>query len=93
MAISVSRAATDRFARLKALQRPPSLRRSGSETEPEENQVLLESLRRAPGAAIGSDRLELILGAAVKRNRHGEHLSLHCWHGGHAPCACPMLPR
>jgi len=86
MAISVSRAAIDRFARLKALQRPPSLRRSGSETEPEENQVLLESLRRAPGAAIGSDRLELILGAAVKRNRHGEHLSLHCWHGGHAPC-------
>jgi uncharacterized protein YprB with RNaseH-like and TPR domain len=86
MAISVSRAAIDRYARLKALQRPLSFRRSGSETEPEENQVLLESLRRAPGAAIGSDRLELILGAAVKRNRHGEHLSLHCWHGGHAPC-------
>jgi len=86
MAISVSRAAIDRFARLKALQRPPSFRRSGSETEREENRVLLESLRRAPGAAIGSDRLELILGAAVKRNRHGEHLSLHCWHGGHAPC-------
>ena len=86
MAISASRAAIDRFARLKALQRPPSFRRSGSETEPEENQVLLGSLRRESGSAIGSDRLALILGASVKQNLHGEHLSLHCWHGGHAPC-------
>jgi len=29
----------------------------------------------------------LILGASVKRNGHGEHLSLHCWHGDHAPWA------
>jgi hypothetical protein len=86
MAISASRAAIDRFARLKALQRPPSFRRLGSETEPEENQVLLGSLRRESGSAIGSDRLALILGASVKQNLHGEHLSLHCWHGGHAPC-------
>src|SRR5208282_5322070 len=31
--------------------------------------------------------LALILGASIKRNRHGEHLSLHCWHGDHAPYA------
>lgn len=86
MASSVNRQAIDRFARLKALQPQPNLRRSEHETETDENQVLLESLGRDSGTAIGSDRLALILGAAVKRNRHGEHLSLHCWHGGHAPC-------
>jgi len=86
MASSVNRTTVDRFARLKALQRPPSFRRSGPEIEPEENQFAEESLRRASGTAIGSHRLKLILGAAVKRNRHGEHLSLHCWHGGNAPC-------
>jgi uncharacterized protein len=86
MPFSMSRATIDRFARLKALQPPPSLRRSEHETEFDENQVLEESVCRASGAALGSDRLALILGASIKRNRHGEHLSLHCWHGGHAPC-------
>jgi uncharacterized protein len=86
MAFSMGRATIDRFARLKALQPQPGLHRSEHETEPEENQVLLESLGRDSGTAIGSDRLALILGAAVKQNRYGEHLSLHCWHGGHAPC-------
>ena len=86
MPFSVSRATVDRFARLKALQPVPSLPRLEQETEFEQNQVLEESPRRDSGAAIGSDRLALILGASVKRNRHGEHLSLHCWHGGHAPC-------
>jgi uncharacterized protein len=83
---SVSRATVDRFARLKALQPAPSLSRSEHETEFEQNQVLEGPFRRDLGAAIGSDRLALILGASVKRNGHGEHLSLHCWHGGHAPC-------
>jgi hypothetical protein len=86
MPFSVSRATIDRFARLKALQRPASLPRSEHEMEFEENQVLEGSLRRDSGTAIGSDRLALILGASVKQNRHGEHLSLHCWHGGHARC-------
>ena len=86
MASSVSRAAIDRFVRLKALQPQPSLHRSEHETEPDENQVEEKSLGRESGTAIGSDRLALILGASVKQNRHGEHLSLHCWHGGHAPC-------
>jgi uncharacterized protein YprB with RNaseH-like and TPR domain len=38
------------------------------------------------GTAVGSERLALILGASVKRNLHGEHLSLQCWHGDHALC-------
>jgi uncharacterized protein YprB with RNaseH-like and TPR domain len=86
MSLSVSRATIDRFARLKSLQPPPILYRSEGETEAEENQVDQESRRHDSGSAIGADRLTLILGAAVKRNCHGEHLSLHCWHGGHAPC-------
>jgi uncharacterized protein YprB with RNaseH-like and TPR domain len=86
MPFSVSRATIDPFARLKALRPPSSLRRSEHETEPEENRGKQGCLLAADGAAIGSDRLALILGASVKRNRHGEHLSLHCWHGGQAPC-------
>jgi uncharacterized protein len=83
---SMSRSPIEPFARLKALRRPPSLLRCAHEREAGENQLEQESLRRASGFAMGSDRLALILGASVKRNRHGEHLSLHCWHGGHAPC-------
>jgi uncharacterized protein YprB with RNaseH-like and TPR domain len=45
-----------------------------------------EAFGGASGVATGAERLALILGASVKRNLHGEHLSLHCWHGGHAPC-------
>ena len=86
MPFSGRRDTIDRFAGLKALQPPPTLPRSDHEAEFEENQVGEEPLRRASGVAIGSDRLALILGAAVKQNRHGEHLSLHCWHGGQAPC-------
>jgi uncharacterized protein YprB with RNaseH-like and TPR domain len=82
----VNRPAIDRFAKLKALQPQPNLHRSEHETEPNEDQVEEESLGRESGTAIGSDRLARILGAAIKQNRHGEHLSLHCWHGGHAPC-------
>ena len=85
MPASVNRA-TDRFARLKALQRPLPLHLSRRETEPAEHPIEEKSLGCALGAAIGSERLALILGASVKRNRHGEYLSLHCWHGGHAPC-------
>ncbi len=77
----------DRFARLKALERPPTLPLSGHEVGLAGNLVEEESIGRASGLAIGSERLTLILGASVKRNRHGEHLSLHCWHGDHAPCS------
>jgi uncharacterized protein YprB with RNaseH-like and TPR domain len=84
--LNVSRTTPDRFARLKALERPSTLPLSGHEVGPAGNLVEEESIGRASGVAMGSERLALILGASVKRNRHGEHLSLHCWHADHAPC-------
>ncbi|MGA7926650.1 MAG: ribonuclease H-like domain-containing protein [Candidatus Sulfotelmatobacter sp.] len=83
----MSRTTADRFARLKALERPPTLPPSGHEVGQVRNPVGEESFGRGSGVAIGKERLALILGASVKRNRHGEHLSLHCWHGVHARCA------
>ena len=76
----------DRFARLKALQPSSTTPISGHKVGPVRNPAEKESFGCAPGVGSGSERLALILGAAVKRNLHGEHLSLHCWHGGHAPC-------
>ena len=86
MPASVNRTTVDRFARLKALQRPSMLPLPRRESEPDERQFEEESLSSAPEAAVGWRRLALILGATAKRNGHGEHLSLHCWHGGHPPC-------
>jgi len=83
----VSQSPTDRFARLKALQRSSVLPVSGHAVGPVGNPVVEEAIDSASGSAIGAERLTLILGASVKRNGHGEHLSLHCWHGDHAPCA------
>ena len=77
----------DRYARLKALQPPSTLPIAAREIVPVPNPAEEASLRCASGTAIGAERLALILGASIKRNRHGEHLSLHCWHGDHAPCA------
>ncbi len=80
----------DRFARLKALRPASTLSLSGSGSGHEvglaRERGEAESFVGARGAAIGAERLALILGASVKRNLHGEHLSLHGWHGGHAPC-------
>ncbi len=85
--LNVSRTTADRFSRLKALQPPSTLPLSGNEVGPLRNPVEEESFGCASGVTTGSERLALILGASVKRNGHGEHLSLHCWHGDHAPCA------
>ena len=78
---------TDRFARLKALQRPLALPLSRHDGRSRQGTLARmdrsTSLRRS---AVGSDRLAQLLGASVKRNSHGEHLSLHCWHGDHAAC-------
>ena len=82
----MSQTTIDRFARLKALQRPSVLPLSGHAVGPVENPVVGEAIDSASGSVIGAERLALILGATVKRNGHGEHLSLHCWHGGHAAC-------
>ena len=83
--LNVSLTTPDRFARLKALERPSTLPLSGHEVGSAGSQE--ESVGVASGVAFGSERLALILGASIKRNRHGEHMSLHCWHGDHAPCA------
>jgi len=86
MPVNVNRTGFDRFARLKALERPSTLPPTGLETQPDDNQIEEGPVRRSQGEGTASERLALILGASVKRNGHGEHLSLHCWHGGHAPC-------
>jgi len=83
----VTQTTADRFARLKALQRPSVLPVSGHAAGPVENPVVEQAIDSASGSVIGAERLALILGATVKRNRHGEHLSLHCWHGDQTPCA------
>ena len=84
---NVSRTTADRFARLKALQRPSTLPLSEREVGLVQDPVEEQSVGFASNSTVGSERLAMILGASVKRNRHGEHLSLHCWHGDHAPCA------
>jgi uncharacterized protein YprB with RNaseH-like and TPR domain len=83
----VSQTTTDRFARLKALQRPSVLPLSGHEVGPVGNSVVEEAIDACSGSAVSAERLALLLGASVKRNGHGQHLSLHCWHGDQAPCA------
>ena len=78
---------TDQLPRLKALQPPTPFARSGRDVAP--------AHRPAPGQAYGSlssldpgsAKLAQILGASVKQNSHGEHLSLHGWHGRYAPCS------
>jgi uncharacterized protein YprB with RNaseH-like and TPR domain len=74
----------DRFARLKALQRPASLPKVTSELRYVEDPEEMPRARQG-GLPYGSERLAQLLGATVKQNNHGEHLSLHCWHGGHIP--------
>ena len=76
---------TDRFARLKALQRPSGRLLPGHDIAPEGNCDEDGSTSHASSSAGGSERLAQLVGASVKRNCHGEHLSLHCWHGDHAP--------
>ncbi|MGA2965675.1 MAG: ribonuclease H-like domain-containing protein [Terriglobales bacterium] len=83
---NASRPTADRFARLKALQPPSTLPIAEREIVPVRNPAEAESFNRATGVAVGAERLALILGASVKRNCHGEHLSLHSWQGDHAPC-------
>lgn len=81
-----SGAPADRFARLKALQRPVARSNSTNELRYVEDPNETSSSQHSAGVPIGSHRLAALLGATVKQNRHGDHLSLHCWHGEHAPC-------
>jgi len=85
--VNVSPPTADRFARLKALQRPSTLLLSGHEGRSVWRPVEEGSFGSTSGVAVGAERLAQILGASVKRNGHGEHLSLQCWHGDQAPYA------
>ncbi len=77
----VSPVIEDRFARLKALQRPSPPPLSGLEWQPALPHIQTEPHHTVPPVPDGSARLERILGASAKTNQYGEHLSLHCWFG------------
>lgn len=81
-----SRAPAERFRTLKALKRPSMLPGSGNERECVEVPAQATSCHRSSRVPMGSARLAALLGATVSHNDHGEHLSLHGWHGEHAPC-------
>lgn len=73
----------DRFAGLKALQRPSTSTPVGCEVVP----IDLDAGKKWTAAfAAGSQRLTSILGATVKSNCHGDHLRLHSWHRTSQPC-------
>jgi hypothetical protein len=79
---SASRMMADRFSRLKALQRPVANATEGGESAAGAGQ---ESADREASCATGGQRLAALLGAAIRRNDHGEHLALHSCHGEYAP--------
>jgi hypothetical protein len=75
----------DRFSRLKALQRP-SGSSSGSSRWPLVAGPVQDALEEKPicrdaDLAALRETVAQVLGASVKRNCHGEHLSLQNWHG------------
>jgi uncharacterized protein len=72
---------------LKALQLPSTSPKVVNDFEDVEDRVQPACSDPVAGVPIGAERLATLLGATAKRNSHGEHLSLHCWYGGHAPCA------
>jgi hypothetical protein len=82
---SVSRITADRFSRLKALQRPALLPHAtnGSDSATSAAQVPLDGEGHA---ATGCQRLATLLGATIRLNQYGEHLSLCGGHGECAPC-------
>jgi uncharacterized protein YprB with RNaseH-like and TPR domain len=63
----------ERFARLKALQRP-----AGAGLTPT-NTVVDVWRGVSPDIPLGAERLAALLGAAPRRNRFGEHLALRRW--------------
>ncbi len=73
----------DRFARLKALQRPASVAQTKMTAGTIESQC--EAPSRTAGET-GAERLATLLGATVSRTPHGEHLSLLSIHCEQAPC-------
>jgi uncharacterized protein YprB with RNaseH-like and TPR domain len=82
MASDPQRPMRDRFAGLKALQRPLASMPVTREVVPIED----EAAERTAVFAAGAERLASILGATVKSNSYGDHLRLHCWHSVGQPC-------
>lgn len=75
--MSMRSASLDRVRGLNALRRSSS---TTSETAAERQGLLLGELHsHTRNVNDGSNRLAQMLGATVKTNQHGEHLSLHCW--------------
>ena len=84
---------TDRFSRLKALQRPaeaaaPILGRGANALERHaETLPCVDS----PDTPVGAERLAQILGAGVRHNEFGEHLGLRRWFADTIDCAPPDI--
>jgi hypothetical protein len=82
----MSKTLLDRFARVKALKKPPTeIARSFAEstythrpaTRPERNEVRLRGF--SANIPEGAERLAEILGAKLVQNHFGEHLALRKW--------------
>lgn len=82
---SPSHVLPERFARLKALQRPANTPKVTRELEYDKEYSQEESAANASIGPLAAERLTALLGATIKQNRYGEHLSLHCWDAEHAP--------
>jgi uncharacterized protein YprB with RNaseH-like and TPR domain len=82
MASDPQRPIRDRFAGLKALQRPSAPLPITRVVVPIDD----DAEERSAAFAAGSQRLASILGATVKSNCYGDHLRLHCWQNTCSPC-------
>jgi uncharacterized protein YprB with RNaseH-like and TPR domain len=89
--IGLSPTIEDRFARLKALRRPPTSGEESSISAPVRKRV--SEAVGLPGISTdvpeGAKRLAQLLGAAARRNRFGEHLGLRRWFAETIDCAPP----
>ena len=92
---------TDKFARLKALQRPPA---SAATALPATTSSLRTNRRPAslsedneprgmrPDLPAGAERLAEMLAARPSRNKFGEHLALRRWFSESIGCEAPSGP-
>jgi hypothetical protein len=80
---SAARSSSDRFSRLKALQRPAPRATDGGESA---NGLPQAATDRGAGETTGAQRLATLLNATISRNQHGEHLVLHRRYDDCTPC-------
>jgi uncharacterized protein YprB with RNaseH-like and TPR domain len=86
----MSEAVRDRFARLKALQRPPGEPRQA--VRPFDDAGVQERRGVTPDVPEGAARLADILGAGLSHNRFGDHLVLKRWFSESGGCESPDSP-